>query len=434
MTMTKTSISLQDLRRKISIKAKAEPAHRFWGLYVHVYKKETLQEAYKLVKANGGAPGIDRVTFDQIEQTGRESFLQDIEISLKDGTYRPMKNRIKEIPKANGKTRTLGIATIRDRVVQAALKLILEPIFESDFQDGSFGYRPKRTAHEAIKRVGRAIVEQKTRVIDLDLKAYFDTVNHSILLAKMSRRINDDQIMHLLKMMLKIGRKIGVPQGSVLSPLMSNIYLNEVDKMLEKAKEVTKAQGKYYQLEYARFADDLVVLVSNHRYQDKLWEQVNRRLREELTKLKVQINEEKTKYLNLDKGETFGFLGFDYRKVKTRTGKWGVLYQPKKQAKQKLKDRIKEVFGHNVSQPLTKIRDAINPILRGWVNYFRVGNSSKAFAEVKRWLELKIRRHLMRAMKRKGYGWKRWSTRGLFAMYNIYSDFKVASWKAKPAR
>ncbi|MGH2639674.1 MAG: group II intron reverse transcriptase/maturase, partial [Rhabdochlamydiaceae bacterium] len=309
-----------------------------------------MEEAYKLVKSNKGAPGIDRVTFDQIEQTGRESFLADIETSLKDGTYRPMKNRIKEIPKGNGKSRTLGIATIRDRVVQAAAKLILEPIFESDFQDGSFGYRPKRTAQEAVKRIGRAIVEQKTRVIDLDLKAYFDTVNHSILLEKMARRINDDQIMHLLKMMLKIGGKVGCPQGSVISPLMSNIYLNEVDKMLEKAKEVTKNLGKYYVMEYARFADDLVVLVSNHPHNDKLWEQVNRRLREELTKLKVQINEEKTKYLNLDKGETFGFLGFDFRKIKTRTGKWGVLYQPKKQAKQKLKDRLKEVFEHNVSQ------------------------------------------------------------------------------------
>lgn len=434
MTMTKTSISLQDLRRKIFIKAKVEPSHRFWGLYVHACKMETLQEAYKLVKSNGGAPGIDRVTFNQIEQAGRESFLQDIQTSLKDGTYRPMKNRIKEIPKANGKTRTLGISSIRDRVVQAALKLILEPIFEADFQDGSFGYRPKRTAHEAVKRVAQAIVEQKTRVIDLDLKAYFDTVNHAILLKKMAKRIKDDQIMHLLKIMLKTGGKVGVPQGSVLSPLMSNIYLNEVDKMLEKAKKVTKIQEKYYQLEYVRWADDLVILISHHPSNDKLWEQINRRLREELMKLKVQINEEKTKYLNLDKGETFAFLGFTYRKAKMRSGKWGVLKEPKKQAKQKLKDKIKEVFKRNVSQPLTKIRDVINPILRGWVNYFKVGNSSRTFDEIKHWLGLKIRRHLMRAMKRKGYGWKRWSTREMFAMYNIYSDFKVISRKAQPAR
>lgn len=318
--------------------------------------------------------------------------------------------------------------------MQAALKLILEPVFEADFQEGSYGYRPKRTAHQAIKRIAQAVVDKKTRVIDLDLKAYFDSVKHCILLDKVAKRVNDDQIMHLLRQMLKVGGKMGVPQGSVISPLMSNIYLNEVDKMLETAKKVTKRHGKYYELEYARWADDLVILVDRHPHNDRLWEKVNERLREELDKLQVQINEEKTKDLNLDKGETFCFLGFEYRKVKTRTGKWGVLYKPKKEAKRKLKEKIKEVFKRYKSQPLTRVRDVINPILRGWVNYFRVGNSAKTFCDVKRWLELKMRRHLMRAKKRKGYGWKRWSTRGLFAMYNIYSDFKVTSWKVSPAR
>jgi RNA-directed DNA polymerase len=431
--MIKTSITLQELRRKIYIKAKAEPTHRFWGLYVHVCKMETLREAYQLVKANNGVPGIDGVSIEQIEQTGREPFLQEIQASLKDGSYQPQRNRIKEIPKANGKMRTLGISTIRDRVVQAALKLILEPVFEADFQEGSYGYRPKRTAHQAIKRVAQAVVEQKTRVIDLDLKAYFDNVKHSILLDKIAGRVNDDQVLHLLKLMLKTGGKMGVPQGSVLSPLLSNIYLNEVDKMLEKAKEVTKQQGKYYQLEYARWADDLIILVNRHPNNDRLWEKVKQRLREELDKLQVPINEEKTKFLDLDKAETFGFLGFEYRKVRTRKGKMGVLYQPRKQAKEKLMEKIREVFRRYVSQPLTKVRDIINPILRGWANYFRVGNSAQTFADVKRWLELKMRRHLMRAKKKKGYGWKRWSTRGLFAMYNIYSDFKVTSWKVSPA-
>lgn len=153
--MTKTSIKLPELRRRIYIKAKAEPSHRFWGLYVHVCKFETLEEGYKLIKANGGSSGIDRVTFEQVEKSGRNKFLRELETALKDGTYRPMKNRIVEIPKAGGKTRTLGIATIRDRAVQAALKLILEPIFESDFQEGSFSYRPMRTAHEATERVSR---------------------------------------------------------------------------------------------------------------------------------------------------------------------------------------------------------------------------------------------------------------------------------------
>ena len=216
-----------------------------------------------------------------------------------------------------------------------------------------------------------------------------------------------------------------------ISPLLSNIYLNEVDKMLEKAKEVTKFYGKYYQLEYVRWADDLVILVSYHWSANKLWEQVNRRLREELFKLKVQINEEKTAYLDLNKGDRFGFLGFEYRRTKTKSGKQGVLAMPKREAKQKLKDKMQAVFKHNVSQPLTRIRDIINPILKGWVNYFKYGNSSKAFAEIHFWLNKKIRRHLMRAMKRQGYGWKRWSTTGLFAIYNIFSDFKIAQWKVK---
>ena len=203
--------------------------------------------------------------------------------------------------------------------------------------------------------------------------------------------------------------------------------------MLEKAKEVTK-QGQYFQLEYVRFADDLVILVSYHYYSDKLWTQVNRRLREELTKIKVQINEEKTKYLDLNKGERFGFLGFEFRKIKTKTGKMGVITLPKKEARQKLKDKVRLIFKQHVSQPLTKIRDLINPILKGWVNYFKYANSTQVFSELRYWLNKKIRRHLMRAMKRKGYGWKRWSTTGLFAIYNIFCDFKVARWKANPKR
>src|ERR1700737_2413477 len=180
--MIKTPISLQDLRRRIYVKAKAEPTWRFWGLYVHVCKMETLQEAYQMAKNNKGAPGIDGITFDAIEESGVESFLKQIQDELVQNTYRPMPVRKKEIPKDGGtKVRGLSIPSIRDRVVQGALKLILEPIFEADFQTGSYGYRPKRTAHEAVKRVAKAIVEEKTKIIDLDLRAYFDNVRHDRL-------------------------------------------------------------------------------------------------------------------------------------------------------------------------------------------------------------------------------------------------------------
>ncbi|HEX2713243.1 MAG TPA: reverse transcriptase domain-containing protein [Candidatus Acidoferrales bacterium] len=172
--MTKSPISLQDLRRRIYVKAKAEPTWRFWGLYVHICKMETLQEAYQLAKSNDGAPGIDGVTFDAIEESGVESFLKQIQDELVNNTYQPMPVRKKEIPKDGGtKVRVLSIPAIRDRVVQGALKLILEPIFEADFQSGSYGYRPKRSAHEAVDRVAQAIVQGLTRIIDLDLRAYF---------------------------------------------------------------------------------------------------------------------------------------------------------------------------------------------------------------------------------------------------------------------
>jgi RNA-directed DNA polymerase len=202
---------------------------------------ETLLEAYRMAKENDGAPGIDGVTFEAIEESGEEGFLRQIRDELMTNTYRPMRLRKKEIPKDGGKkVRVLSIPSIRDRVVQGALKLILEPIFEADFQPGSFGYRPKRTAQAAVNRVAQAIVESKTRIIDIDLRAYFDNVQHSLLLEKIARRVQDDEVMHLLKMMLKATGKQGVPQGGVISPLLSNLYLNEVDRMLERAIATTR--------------------------------------------------------------------------------------------------------------------------------------------------------------------------------------------------
>jgi len=177
--MINTPINLQDLRRSLYVKAKAEPSWRFWGLYVHVCKKETLREAYALAKKNNGAPGVDGVTFEAIEAQGVEKFLDQIRDELIERTYVPLPARRREIPKDGGKVRVLSIPAIRDRVVQGALKLIVEPIFEADFQPGSYGYRPKRTAHEAVHRVATAIVKWKTRIIDLDLRAYFDIARHS---------------------------------------------------------------------------------------------------------------------------------------------------------------------------------------------------------------------------------------------------------------
>jgi RNA-directed DNA polymerase len=423
--MTKTPIDLQNLRRRIYVKAKAEPSWRFWGLYVHVCKMDTLGEAYALAKKNNGAPGIDGVTFAAIEAGGVDVFLAQIRDELVTGTYRPLRNRRKEIPKDGGKkVRVLGIPSIRDRVVQGALKLILEPIFESDFQSGSFGYRPKRTAHEAVQRVAEAIVRCKTRVIDIDLRAYFDNVRHDLLLAKVARRVNDAEVMHLLKMILKASGKKGVPQGGVISPLLSNVYLNEVDQLLERAKEVTR-HGKYTYLEYARYADDLVILVDAYPRHDWLLQAADKRLREELAKLHVEVNEEKSRIVDLAKGESFGFLGFEFRRVRTLRGVWRADYVPKLKKRTALLQTLRDIFRRFQSQPVERLVMLINPILRGWVNYFAVGHSSRCFSFVKDWVEKKMRRHLMRARKRRGFGWDRWSRRWLYDKLGLFNQYRV---------
>jgi RNA-directed DNA polymerase len=435
--MIKTPISLQDLRRRIYIKAKAEPTWRFWGLYVHICKWETLCAAYTLAKANDGAPGIDGVTFEEVEAGGVEAFLRQIQDELISRKYRPLRNRLREIPKGGGKMRVLGIPAIRDRVVQGALKLILEPIFEADFQPGSYSYRPKRTAHQAVHRVAEAIVRRKTRVIDIDLRSYFDNVRHDLLLKKIGERINDTDVMRLLKMILQAAGKKGVPQGGVISPLLSNLYLNEVDRMLERAKEVTR-RGKYTYVEYARFADDLVILVDAYPQHDWLLRAVERRLREEFGHLQVEVNEEKSRVVDLANGDSFGFLGFDFRRMRSLRGEWRAHYTPKQKKRKALLQKLKEIFRRFQSQPVGRVIALINPILRGWVNYFAVGHSARCFGYIHDWVEKKVRRHLMRARKLRGFGWKRWSRQWLYEGLGLFDGYRCRRYrpplKAVPSR
>jgi RNA-directed DNA polymerase len=422
--MTTAPITLQDLRQRLYGKAKAEKDWRFWGLYGHVAKPETLAAAYEVAKKNNGAPGVDGVTFAAIEAAGVERFLAALRDELATRTYRPLRTRRVAIPKDGGKVRVLGIPAIRDRVVQGALKLILEPIFEADFCDGSYGYRPQRTAHEAVNRVAQAIVRHKTRVLDVDLAAFFDTVRHDVLLGKVAQRVQDGEILHVLKLMLKASGKRGVPQGGVISPLLANVYLSEVDAMLERAKEVTR-RGEYTYLEYARYADDLVILVDGYRQHDWLLRAVHRRLREELAKLHLRVNEDKTRVVDLSQGESFGFLGFDFRRVRSRRGAWRPQYTPKLKQRTAVLQKLKAVFQRSDSQPIRRVIAEINPILRGWVAYFRIGHASRCFAYVKLWVEKKVRRAMMRARHRGGFGWTRWSTAWLHAALGLFGDYRV---------
>jgi RNA-directed DNA polymerase len=394
-------------------------------LYAHVCKRETRRAAYELAKHNDGAPGTDGVTFDAIEVDGVDAFLDQLREELVQQRYRPQRPRKVGIPKEGGKVRQLSIPSIRDRVVQGALKLILAPIFEADFQPGSYGYRPKRSAHAAVPRVSEAILEGKTYVIDLDLRAYFDTVRHHIVLAKVARRVTDDAVLSLLRLILKASGRQGVPQGGVISPVLSNVYLTEVDRMLERAKTVTHHQQWTY-VEYVRFADDLVVLVDAHPRQRWLRTAVEQRLREELATRQVEVNEEKSKRVDLAQGESFGFLGFEIRRIRSRRGRWMPLRTPRRKKRTALLQTLKQVFRSHRSRPIAEVIARINPILRGWVQYFAFGHSSRCFSYIRDWVEKKIRYHLARAGQRHGFGWKRWRREWLYDTLGLFAEYQVA--------
>jgi RNA-directed DNA polymerase len=433
--MIKASIRLQELRRKIYIKAKADKQWRFWGLYGHITKPEVLREAYRLAKANRGASGIDGKSFENVEQEGLEGFLEGIRQELVERAYRPRPNRRVEIPKGNGRTRLLGIPTIRDRVVQGAVKLILEPIFEADFRGCSYGYRPRRSAHQAVDRVTVGILRGLTRVVDVDLSGYFDNIRHHLLLKKVGRRVQDGEVMHLLKLILKANGKKGVPQGGIISPLLSNLYLDGVDEMMERAREVTRRKG-YENMDFVRSADDMVILVHGHGNEDWLLRAVQRRLKEELDKLQVQMNEGKTTVVNLKEGGCFSFLGFDFRLNRNRKGQTYVSKTPRKKKRKEIGEKVKAVLKANWNQPLGEVIQAVNIVVRGWVNYFRIGNSTQTFNVVRYEIERKVRKFVMKRQKRRGFGWKRWSREEIYQKWGLYRDYRIQYLypKAAPAR
>lgn len=386
---------------------------------------ETLREAYRRAKANDGTAGVDGQRFEAIESGGVDKFLEGIREEMLQGTYTPQRNRVQEIPKGQGGTRKLGIPTIKDRVVQGAVKLILEPIFEADFCENTYGYRPGRSCAGALHRVTEGVMGHGlTEVVDVDLSAYFDNIRHHLVLAQVAQRVNDGKVMGLIKKTLKAQGKRGVAQGGPLSCLLANVYLSEVDRVFAKAEENTR-QGKRARVHYTRYVDDIVILVGEDPRWPKLKEGVKRRLREELTKLEVTLNEAKTKDVDLLKGESFGYLGFECRLAISRRGNRFLLKAPQQKKRVEVMGKIREVIQKAGRMKVRAVIQRINPILRGWVNYFRTGHASKTFSYLRWYVEQRIRQWAMRKQSRRGMGWKKWSSEVLYGVWGLYNDYRV---------
>lgn len=437
--MLLTPEKIRTLQRKLYTKAKQEPGYRFYALYDKVYRADILRHAYNLVRSNKGAPGIDGVSFETIEAgEGVELFLERLTEEVKNRTYRPMPVRRVMIPKPDGSQRPLGIPTIRDRVVQMAVKLVIEPIFEADFCECSYGFRPKRSAHDAVDDVADALHKGYSLVIDADLSKYFDTIPHAKLMAVVAERIVDGRILHLIKQWLKSpvvekgkdgknhisggkSNRRGTPQGGVISPLLANLYLHLLDRIWERHN-----LERRYAARLVRYADDMVVLCA--RDTDKPLSM----LKHVLERLGLTLNEAKTNIVSAW-DTSFDFLGFEIWMQRSMiSGKAYPHVQPGKKAVERIKGLTTDLTRRVLTpMPLPMLMERLNQTLRGWTGYFHYRNSTRVLKMVKWHAEERLRTHMRKRYKIKfrAGGYERFPNRVLYERYELFKVPTTAPWK-----
>jgi RNA-directed DNA polymerase len=424
-----TPDKIRDLQIKLYRKAKKEPEYRFYQLYDKVYREDILNHAYKLAKSNDGAPGVDEESFEDIESRGPQGvkeWLNGLGKDLHDKTYEPQPVRRVMIEKPGGGERPLGIPTIRDRVAQTAAKLILEPILEADLEPNAYGYRPRRSAQDAIQKVDELLYQGYTDIVDADLSKYFDTIPHSELMQCVARRIVDKHMLHLLKMWLQVpveerdekGKKRltggrdndrGTPQGGVISPLLANLYMN---RMLKGWRQT--GRGEQYRARIVNYADDFVILSRGKAKESLEW------TRGVLRRLGLTLNEQKTSIRNARK-EHFDFLGYTFGPhYSRRTGREYIGYSPSKKSVNRARRNVGEHLGtHNVA-PWEEVRDRLNQKLKGWKAYFGLGSPWKAFEVLDEHVEERVRHFLRRRHKVQSQGTRQFSMKRIFGELGVF--------------